>query len=165
MNTRSKYGSKHLDRIFIFVMRSYLRSGKSGLLSIEMPNDKQGEDNMLIDGFLEAAVDQIINGQPPETLGAILEAEYQLLLKQNILSADQILALHLIRIIVPPILQERKLEVLSHYTNLLQDDANIYAQWTFYPNLSEQEREVLHVRLNVDYISPPPQELWRLNDF
>ena len=115
MNTRSKYGSKHLDRIFIFVMRAYLRSGKSGLLSIERLSVKQGEDNMLIDGFLDVAVNQIINGQPPETLDAILEAEYQLLLKQNVLSADQILALHLIRIIVPPVLQERKLEVLSHW--------------------------------------------------
>ncbi len=165
MNTRSKYRSKHLDRIFIYTMRAYLRSGKSGLLSIEMPSVKPGEDHELIVGFLEIAVDQIMNGQPPETLDAILEAEYQVLLNQNALSAEEILALHLVRMLVPPVLQERKLEVLSHYTNLLHNEANIYAQWSFYPNLSDEEKALLHVKLNVSYMHPPPHESWRLNDF
>ena len=165
MNVRDKYGSKHLDKIFVYVMRAYLRSKESGLLTIEMPFVKKSEADMLIDGFLEIAVTQIINGQPPETLDAILEVEYQLLLKNNVLSADQIMALHLIRTIVPPVLQQRKLEVLHDYMNLWQDEASIYAQWTFYPNLSEEEQALLHVKLNVNYRHPPPWESWRLNDF
>ncbi len=164
MNVRAKYGSKHLDKIFVYVMRAYLRSKKSGFLSSEMPSVKLGA-NMLIDGFLEVAVEQIINGRPPETLDAILEVEYQLLLKNNVLSADQIMALHLIRTIVPPVLQQRKLEVLHDYMNLWNDEASRYAQWTFYPNLSEEEQELLYVKLNVNYRHPPPWESWRLNDF
>ncbi len=160
MNLRDQYGSEHLDNIFIFVMRSYLRSQHSGIPTIEYPRVKHDSDHAIADDYLLKAVILVIDGQPPEIIDAILEAEYQSILVQNNLSANQILELHIIRLIVPPVLQQRNIDALEAYTNLWRDDANIYAQRTFYPNLSDQERERLHVNHFL-----PPKSMWHLDDF
>lgn len=162
MDLRSQYGSEHLDRIFIFAMRAYLHATKYGLFAVgQLPVVIHGEEAVVADDFLALAVELILQGQPPDIIDVVLEAEYQGIVKQNALTKQQILELYLIKVIIPPVVQQHRLEMLNHYINLWKHDANQYANLTFFPNLSAQEREQMHVLEKF----LPPQDMWRLDDF
>lgn len=71
MNVRRDYGSKELDKLFVYFMKTILRIQKRGWL--EIPIDISfGEP---VDGFLKTAVGLMENAQPPDLFALVLQIE------------------------------------------------------------------------------------------
>ena len=159
-NVRNTYGSENLDRIFRYFMRTVLRMEKSGLLSLPVENDLQGEP---VRSYLDLAMNLFTGAQPQQVVRPILESQYSFILNNSQLSADTAMEMWMVRELSLHVhFDPDPCEFLLDTCNLWGDLANEFACLTFYPNLSPDWQRAHGVE---EITARIPLERLRLKDF
>lgn len=150
-----------LDQIICYFMRTILRREEGGVVDLPLENTVAKEPYRL---FLDKCMDIFLQANPPELARLLLDAEYDALLSQGPLTAEQTLNLRAIKELCWHIYyDEDPCTYLDRTGNLWGRQANQYAWRTYYPNLPEEVRKSLHV--DEDALAMIPREMLRLDDY
>lgn len=164
MNIRgSKRDNPDLDQIICYFMRTVLHIEKSGLADLPLENTVEKEPYR---SFLDRCMGIFCQCNPPELTQLLLGAEYDALLSQGPLTAEQTLGLRAIKELCWHVYYDREggpCGYLDSTGNLWGQQANQYAWWTYYPNLPEDVRKELHV--SEEALAMIPREMLRLDDY
>ncbi|MDE6389568.1 MAG: GNAT family N-acetyltransferase [Lachnospiraceae bacterium] len=156
---KQRYHSSMSDEIILYFMRTILHLQKSGIENLPLVHFYKEP----IKGFLDLAMELIIDGQPPEVAALILDTEYNVILQKGKLTSEAILSLRLIRELSWHIhYDEDYYGYLLMTDNLWGNKISEYASRTFYPNLPDKIKEKYGVCDLIKYI---PQETLRLEDY
>lgn len=151
-----------LDQIVCYFMRTVLHIEKSGLLDLPLENTVEREPYR---SFLDRCMEIFCECFVPELSALLLDAEYDALLSQGPLTAEQTLGLRAIKELCWHIYYDQEdgpYRYLDHLVGLGRQ-SNEYAWRTYYPNLPEETRKALHV--DEDALARIPKEMLRLDDY
>ena len=156
---KKKYGSKTLDKIICYFMRTILHLQNTGIEDLPLRNELEEP----IKSFLDVAVDLIMDGQPPEVSKLILDSEYDVLLSEKQINMEIVLCLQFIKELSWHIHFDKDYYgYLLSTDNLWGNDVFEYASRTFYPNLPEEIKDKYRISDLIKYI---PSEIFRLEDY
>lgn len=156
---KHRYGSKMLDEIILYFMRTILHLQKSGILDLPL-EDSFAEPTK---SFLSLAIELIIDGQPPEISALILDTEYDMILQQKEITKETVLGLRIIKELSWHIhYDEDCYGYILMTDNLWGNSVFEYASRTFYPNLPDGIKDKYHIHDLIKYV---PQEMFRLEDY
>lgn len=159
MSIKSRYSNEISDRIFCYFMRIVLHLQSSGIEKLPLENNFEEP----LKSFIDIAVDLIIDGQPPEIAGLILDAEYDAVLSRAEVSVKTAMSLRLIKELSWHIhYDEDYYSYLLSTENMWGNEVFEYASRTFYPNLPERIKEKYQIH---DLIKYMPKEAFRLDDY
>lgn len=168
MNVRKDYGSKELDKLFVYFMKTILRVQKRGWMQI--PIDMSfGEP---VDGFLKTAVGLMEDAYTPNLFAFVLQVERAHIAAHHTLTKEQITLLVMIETLSMHIrFDETPSEFMLGdieglwYNNVPypgEISAGEYATKTFYPNLPEDVQK--KHRLD-ELLRTVPPDFLRPDDF
>ncbi len=153
---KQRYGSDMLDEIILYFMRTILHLQESGIENLPLANSFCGP----VKGFLNLAIELIVDGQPSEISVLILDTEYDMILRQKEITKETVLGLRMIRELSWHIhYDEDYYGYILMTDNLWGNRVFEYASRTFYPNLPDEIKDKYHI---YDLIKYMPQELFRL---
>lgn len=151
-----------LDQIVCYFMRTVLHIEKNGLSDLPLENTVEREPYR---SFLDRCMEIFCECCPPELSQLLLDAEYDALLSQGPLAAEQTLCLRAIKELCWHIYYDQEGGPYRYLDTLvgLGRHSNEYAWRTYYPNLPEEVRKALHV--DEEALAMVPQEMLRLDDY
>lgn len=156
---KQRYGSGMLDEIVLYFMRTILHLQKSGIEDLPLANSFCEP----VKGFLDLAIELIMDGQPPEISALILDTEYDMILRQREITKETVLGLRMIRELSWHIhYDEDYYGYILMTDNLWGNRVFEYASRTFYPNFPDEIKDKYHIYDLIKYV---PQELFRLEDY
>ena len=150
-----------LDKIVCYFMRTVLHIEKRGLLDLPLENPLEEPYKSFLDRCMEIFCECLV----PEVSQLLLDAEYDALLSQGPLTAEQTLCLRTIKELCWHIYYDREDGPYAYLEHLVGfgRQSNEYAWRTYYPNLSEDVRKALHV--DGEILAAMPREMLRLEDY
>ena len=149
------------DKIICYFMRTVLHIEKRGLIGLPLKNPLEEPCKSFLDRCMEIFCECFV----PEVAQLLLDAEYDALLSQGPLTAEQTLCLRTIKELCWHIYYDQKdgpYRYLDHLVGMGWQ-SNEYAWRTYYPNLPEDVRKSLHV--DEDVLARIPREMLRLDDY
>lgn len=156
---KQRYGSKMLDEIILYFMRTILHLQKSGIENLPL---KQSFPEP-IKSFLSLAIELIIDGQPPEVSALILDMEYDMILHKDKITQETVIGLRMIRELSWHIhYDEDYYGYILMTDNLWGNRVSEYASRTFYPNFPNKIKDKYHIHDLIQYM---PQEMFKLEDY
>lgn len=156
---KQRYRSDTSDEIILYFMRTVLYFQRSGIENLPLTHSFQKP----IKDYLNLAIELIIDGQPAEVAGLILDAEYDMILQSEKLTLETVMALRLTRELSWHIhYDEDCYRYLLMTDNLWGNKVSEYASRTFYPNLPKEIMDQYQIHDLIKYI---PQEMLRLDDY
>lgn len=162
MNIRDQLrDNPELDQIICYFMRTALHIEKHGFLDLPLENPLEGPCKSFLDRCMEIFCECFV----PEVSQLLLDAEYDAVLSQGPLTAEQTLCLRTIKELCWHIYYDQEggpYSYLEHFVGLGRQ-SNEYAWRTYYPNLPEDVRKALHV--DEDLLAMIPRETLRLDDY
>lgn len=150
-----------LDQIICYFMRTVLHIEKRGLLDLPLENPLAEPYK----SFLDRCMEIFCECCPPELSLLLLDAEYDAVLSQGPLTAEQTLCLRTIKELCWHIYYDQEGGPYRYLDTLvgLGRQSNVYAWRTYYPSLPEEVRNALHV--DEDALARIPREMLRLDDY
>lgn len=159
MSIKSIYGNETLDKIIRYFMRTILHLQNSGIERLPLENDFVEP----LKSYVDIAVSLMIDGQPPEIAGLILDVEYGVILSRGQVSAETALSLLMIKELSWHIHYDKDYYgYLLSTENLWGNEVFEYAARTFYPNLPEEIKERYRIHELIKYL---PQDAFKLEDY
>lgn len=148
-----------LDEIICYFMRTILHLQKNGLLDLPL------EDNLNepYHSFLDKCTDILCQSLVPELAQLLLDAEYDVVLSRDPLTAEQALNLRTIKELTWHIYYDKDYYTYLDTTEgLWGQKAMQYAWRTYYPNLPPDIIQKLHWE---ELLAGFPEEMRQLDDY